>query len=186
MNSKIVAIVGMCGSGKSELTQLFIEAGFACIHFGDLTMEELSRQGLTVNEQNEKMIREDIRARFGKSAYAQLASLKIDKNRDKNIVLDGVYSWSEYIFLKKKYPEIIILAIVTNSSIRKQRLLTRQIRPLTSEEVDSRDCAEIKNLEKGGPIAKADYYVLNNDDKINLTKAFEEFLEWLNSSIPKE
>lgn len=186
MSNELIAIVGMCGAGKSELTNLFVEAGFFCIHFGDLTMEELNRQGLIINEQNERMVRENIRARLGKTAYAQLASLKIDKNRDKNIILDGLYSWSEYKYLKKKYPEIIVLAIITNSSIRKQRLLNRKIRPLTSEDVDSRDCSEIENLEKGGPIAKADYYILNNTDRDNLIKAFKEFLIWLKVNSPKE
>lgn len=151
MDKNLIAIVGMCGAGKSELTDLFVKAGFFRIHFGDLTMDELNRQGLAVNEKNEKHIREDIRARLGKSAYAQLASVKIDESEDKNIVLDGLYSWSEYTFLKNKYPGIVLLAIITNNSIRKQRLSVRKIRPLTAQEVDSRDVAEIENLDKGGP-----------------------------------
>ena len=159
MDKNLIAIVGMCGAGKSELTDLFVKAGFSRIHFGDLTMDELNRQGLAVNEKNEKHIREDIRARLGKSAYAQLASVKIDESENKNIVLDGLYSWSEYTFLKNKYPGIVLLAIITNNSIRKQRLSVRKIRPLTAQEVDSRDVAEIENLDKGGPIAIADYYI---------------------------
>lgn len=186
MDKNLIAIVGMCGAGKSELTDLFVKASFSRIHFGDLTMDELNRQGLAVNEKNEKHIREDIRARLGKSAYAQLASVKIDESENKNIVLDGLYSWSEYTFLKNKYPEIVLLAIITNNSIRKQRLSVRKIRPLTAQEVDSRDVAEIENLDKGGPIAIADYYILNNSDKNSLTKSFGEFLEWLNQDNLKK
>ena len=37
---------------------------------------------------------------------------------------------------------------------------------LTVEEASSRDWAEIENLEKGGPIAIADYYV-HNDSTID-------------------
>ena len=35
--------------------------------------------------------------------------------------------------------------------------------PLTEEEANGRDISEIENLAKGGPIAFADYYILNND-----------------------
>ena len=44
MDKNLIAIVGMCGAGKSELTDLFVKAGFFRIHFGDLTMDELNRQ----------------------------------------------------------------------------------------------------------------------------------------------
>lgn len=55
MDKNLIAIVGMCGAGKSELTDLFVKAGFSRIHFGDLTMDELNRQGLAVNEKNENI-----------------------------------------------------------------------------------------------------------------------------------
>ena len=73
-----------------------------------------------------------------------------------------------------------MLAVVTNSGVRKQRLATREIRPLTSEQVDSRDIAEIENMEKGGPIAKADYFIINNGSEKQLHEQFEMFLSWLN------
>ena len=75
---------------------------------------------------------------------------------------------------------LVVLAVVTNSSIRKQRLKDRPVRPLTAEMVDSRDVAELENLEKGGPIAKADYYVLNNGTEQQLKAQFDEFMKWFN------
>ena len=67
---------------------------------------------------------------------------------------------------------------MTNSGVRKQRLSSREVRPLTPEQVDSRDKAEIENLEKGGPIAKADYFILNNSLEIKLEKQFGNFMQW--------
>ena len=180
MKNKLVAVVGMCGAGKSEITNMFIEKGYTCIHFGDLTMDELKRRGLPVNEANEKKIREGIRAEYGKAAYAKLAVDKIDSLSGKDIVLDGLYSWSEYTLLRERYKDMVVLAVITNGYIRKERLKNRPIRPLTAEEVDGRDISEIENLEKGGPIAKADYYILNNADKKALVNSFNEFMSWLN------
>jgi dephospho-CoA kinase len=41
-------------------------------------------------------------------------------------------------------------------------MANRPVRPLTSEQVDQRDWAEIENIEKGGPIAIADHYIIND------------------------
>ena len=38
---KVAAIVGMTGSGKSEVARLFEESGFSRIRFGDITDEEI-------------------------------------------------------------------------------------------------------------------------------------------------
>ena len=38
----------------------------------------------------------------------------------------------------------------------------RSERPMQPREVDKRDWSEIENLEKGGPIAIADYFVIND------------------------
>jgi dephospho-CoA kinase len=45
--------------------------------------------------------------------------------------------------------------------IRYPRLAGRPVRPLTAEEAASRDKSEIENLNKGGPIAMADYVIPN-------------------------
>jgi len=44
---------------------------------------------------------------------------------------------------------------------RYARLADRVERPLTTEEAASRDEAEIKNINKSGPIAMADFTILN-------------------------
>ena len=46
-------------------------------------------------------------------------------------------------------------------SERYKRIGSRSERPLTQEETVTRDWAEIENLEKGGPIAMADYFIVN-------------------------
>ena len=51
---KIIAVVGMCGSGKSEITKFFTDKGWSSIYFGGVTMEELKKRGMPVNEKNEK------------------------------------------------------------------------------------------------------------------------------------
>ncbi len=180
--NKAVAVVGMCGSGKSVLCGFFEELGWEKVYFGGVTVSQLKAQGIPVNEANERKMREGLRQKYGMGAFAALLKDEIcDKLTRGNVVLDGLYSWSEYVILKELLGEnIVLLAVVTNSGVRKQRLATREIRPLTSEQVDSRDIAEIENMEKGGPIAKADYFIINNGSEKQLHEQFEMFLSWLN------
>lgn len=160
---KIVAVVGMCGAGKSEVTSFFETRGYHKIYFGDITMMELKNRGLAVNANNEKLVREDLREKYGKASYAIKVAEQIKAQQREHYVLDGLYSWSEYQHLHGEYgDQLQIVAVIANDAIRKARLKNRPVRPLTVHEVDKRDIAEIENLEKGGPIAKADYYILNN------------------------
>ena len=181
--NKAVAIVGMCGSGKSVVADYFVELGWQRVYFGGVTVNELKRQGITVNEANERIMREGLRKQYGMGAYAVLLKDEIvDKLQHGNVVLDGLYSWSEYKILHEALGDrLVVLAIVTNTDIRKQRLACREVRPLTAEQVDSRDQAEIENLEKGGPIAKADYYIINNGNCEQLAAQLADFMSCVNS-----
>ena len=181
--NKAVAVVGMCGSGKSVLCSYFTNMGWDSVYFGGVAVSQLKKNGTPVNEANERAIRERLRRELGMGAFAVILKDEIlDKLSRSNVVLDGLYSWSEYVILKELLGDnLVVLAVVTNSGIRKQRLESRPVRPLTAEMVDSRDVAEIENLEKGGPIAKADYYIMNNGGEQQLKSQFEGFMNWLNN-----
>ena len=65
---KVVSIVGMAGSGKSEVANIFEENGFKRIRFGDITDEEVRNRGLKLNEENERLVREQLRREHGMAA----------------------------------------------------------------------------------------------------------------------
>ena len=72
MSNKILAVVGLTGSGKSEAAEFLSQKGYFKIRFGDLTDEELRRRNLETNEQNEREIREFLRQEHGMAAFAKL------------------------------------------------------------------------------------------------------------------
>ncbi len=103
---KVVSIVGMTGAGKSEVSRIFEESGFIRIRFGDVTDEEVKKRGLELNEENERHVRELLRKEHGMSAYAKLNLPRIDSAlKRSDVVIDGLYSWEEYTFLKDYYGE---------------------------------------------------------------------------------
>lgn len=171
IENKLICIVGMAGSGKSIVSDELKKRSFAYLRFGQIVLDELKKRGLEVNEANEKIVREKIRQEYGMSAFAVLNIPKIDDLLKKsNVVADGLYSWSEYKILKEKYGETMtVLAVYSPPQLRYERLADRKakndsaqrFRPLSKEEAEARDFSEIENIEKGGPIAMADF-TLNN------------------------
>lgn len=181
-NNIIIAVVGLCGAGKSEVTNIFIENKFEKVYFGDVTFDEMKKRNLPVTPENEKMMREELRATNDMAIYAKKSEPKIKKAYDegKNVVVESLYSWSEYKYLKEIYKENFkLLAVVTDRDIRAERLKNRPNRPLTDEEVTTRDYSEIENIEKGGPIAIADHFVLNNGSFEELKRQVEEYIDSL-------
>jgi dephospho-CoA kinase len=163
---KVVAIVGMAGSGKSEVAKVFVDAGFVRVRFGDITDEEMKKRSLSRNEASERFCRELLRKELGMAAYAILNRPRIDSALEKsNVVADGLYSWEEYLDFKNHYGnQFHVVAVCSSPRTRYARLSRRPERPLTTEEANSRDKSEIENLNKGGPIAMADYVIPNEQN----------------------
>jgi dephospho-CoA kinase len=131
----------------------------------------VARRGWPLTPENERIVREELRARDGMAAIARLALPVLRDALDSQpcIVIDGLYSWSEYRLLKQELDaDLVIVAVVSQRALRYARLAARRERPLSAQEAETRDIAEIEYLEKGGPIALADFTLLNNRNRSNL------------------
>ena len=172
---KLIAIVGMCGSGKSIACEYYENLGFKKVYFGGVTIDKLKELNLEINETNEKKIRENLRKEYGMAAYAYILLPKIEELlKDNNVVIDGLYSWDEYKVLKDKFKDnFVLLSIVVDKDIRYNRLENRSFRRLDKNDALKRDISEIESLAKGGPISFADYYILNNSNEEDYKKELE-------------
>ena len=164
---KIIALVGMSGSGKSVAVDHLTSLGYPKVYFGGMIYKEMERRGIerTPDGESEKHFREMIRETEGKDWVVRQVIKEVHdliNAGQKRIVLDGVYSWTEYVTLKKEFPgELTFVALVLPKKLRYKRVAERPDRPFNRKEIVERDRSEIENLEKGGPIAAADYYILN-------------------------
>lgn len=178
---KIVAFVGLPGSGKSEAVEYLTTKDYPKVYFGGVVLDAMTAAGIERNEENEQPFREGLRQTEGKdfivNRIVQQINNLIDAGQHR-IVADGIYSWTEYKVMRHAFPgELTVIALTVPKHIRHHRLSIRPNRPLTADEATERDWAEIENIEKGGPIAIADFFIDNSGDRDVLHQNIDTVLE---------
>ena len=179
---RALALVGMPGSGKTLCAKHLEQRGFYQFRFGGIVTDEVVRRGQPITPENERIVREEFRANEGMDAVARraLPHLKAALETHPSIIIDGLYGFSEYKTLRPELGKnMVVVAIICSRALRYHRLATRPERPLTLEEAERRDYQEIETLEKGGPIAIADFTLLNNGEPEALLAQLDELLETL-------
>lgn len=176
--NKIICVTGLCGAGKSVVSDYFVKKGYLYVRFGQLVMDEITKRGLEVNEDNEKKIRMELRQNHGMAAFAILNLPKFEELLTKgNVIADGLYSFEEYKVLIDHFGEqMAVVAIFVPPKMRYDRLGSRIERGLTPQEARSRDYNEIENLNKGGTIAMADFTVNNTKNVDYLFNQLDEIV----------
>jgi dephospho-CoA kinase len=203
-NPIIIGFVGLPFTGKStarEVTEkLLDEQGLAWhkAYFGGIVVGEVERRN-AANEwapeqidltfqQKEKYIREGLREQHGLGAMAKLSIPEIDKalSYNKIVLIDDLYSEEEREILVDKYGEnnLTLVAMAADWNVRVQRAKHREVRPLNEEELAHRDDAEIRNLHKAPPIARAHFTIVNNSfERADFEKSVESLRHEIKTRI---
>lgn len=160
----------MPGSGKSTAVDYLTRKGYPKVYFGGIVLQAIQDMGLHRTAENERFMREKLRKEEGNDFIAQRIIRQISdlvEAGQHRIVADGLYSWTEYKALKRAFPgELEVVAVLAPRKVRHHRLANRPERPFTAQEAKKRDWREIEQLEKGGPIAMADHFIINDDNNI--------------------
>ena len=177
---KLIAVVGMSGSGKSVATDYLESIGWKKIYFGGVTYKLMEQEGIerTPDGKSEKEFREKLRKEHGPECYAKLLEPEIKESLETNdVVLDGLYSWYEYKYLIDRFKNLKLVCVIADKNLRYDRVSKRPNRPFDKDAIIYRDTSEIENLFKGGPIAFADYYIFNNGSIDDYIERLKEILE---------
>ncbi len=171
----VIALVGLPGAGKTDAAEFFKEHEFPIIHFGKIINDYIDEKGLEHSEEVHKKTREALREKHGKEALAVLNLEKIEAafKESQVIVIDGMRSWEEYLYLKKNLNKtrIFIINIYADKKVRYHRAAHRTYRRNLFGE--QRDINELIGTNMGPTIAFADFVVKNNFSKDDFTDKLE-------------
>ena len=175
----VLAVVGLPGAGKSVVIDLFREAGWNNVYCADVVFDEMKRRGLEVNEVNERLVRESLREQHGINAVERLSLPRVkEASRKGDVTVESFYSWESYPEYKSFFgDEFLVLAVHASPRVREQRLASRKVRALSPEETRSRTWSQIENLHQAGPIAVADFHLVNEGSLADLRASVSAVLE---------
>lgn len=174
MRSCVLVLSGLPGSGKSEAAKYFTKKNFPVIRMGTLTETLLQK---TKGEKKEREIRENLRKRFGNDVYAQWAVEQMKgRNKDNIVIIDGLRSNQELEYFNSHLPCVKLIYIEAGEEIRYDRLVNRKMRPLTKNEAQRRDRAELYTLGLNDVKQKADYILVNDRSLEKLYMQLEKII----------
>ena len=182
MKKKIVAFTGLPMAGKStarEMLEVLLdehEIAHEYVHFG--ATEEVERRNEAKEwddnqlswtmAQKEQYVRELWRQENGMGVMAikMLSKIRSIIDAEKVVVIDNMYSDEERLVMFDEFGDeaLLVVATVADWEVRVKRGRSRSYRPLTEEELSTRDKAEVYNLNKAPTIALAHYTLLNNSN----------------------
>src|ERR1700683_2754256 len=159
----ILAVVGLPGAGKTETTEYLLKkTNWPKVYFGQAVVDEAARRG-EPGEAGERKVREAFRAKDGLAAMA-IANMPAIKSafQESSVLIESLYGWEEYLKMKEEFGESFkVVAIFASLDTRIKRMASRAVRPLNAADVESRDKSQIENLHQAGPIARADWTIIN-------------------------
>ena len=181
-SGEIFGIIGMSGAGKSIAVNHLTTKGYPKVQLGNMSYQEMAKRGIerTPDGKSEKAFREMIRETEGQDWVARQAieeTKSLIAAGQRQIVLDGIYSWTEYRAFQHEFPgALTVIAIVAPKALRYERVAKRPERPFDANAIRERDYGEIEKMEKGGPIAIADYYIINDRSVADLERQLDAIL----------
>jgi dephospho-CoA kinase len=111
---RALALVGMPGAGKTLCARHLEMRGYFQYRFGSIVVDEVVRRGWPIKPENERIVREEIRANEGMDAIARraLPHLKMALTEHNSVVIDGLYGFSEYKMLRQELgADMVVVAI---------------------------------------------------------------------------
>ena len=171
----ILCVTGLPGAGKSAAADYFKRKGLTVIEFGKVINEYVDRHKLKHDETTHKKLREEFRKKYGMEAFAVLNEKKIEEALKENdiVILDGMRSWEEYLYLKKRFEKnrIAILALYADKKLRYKRITERGYRDTLFGE--KRDLDELIGINMAPTLGFADYFINANSTIADLEDKLE-------------
>jgi dephospho-CoA kinase len=170
---KIIAVVGMPGSGKAIVSKVASTRGIPVLVCGDIVREATKRRGLAPTPENTGKVMLAIRQEEGPAVVAERLIPKIASSAAPILVVEGVRGMAEVEALRRNHT-VVIVAVHSSPKTRYERLIARgrSDDPKSPEEFADRDAREL-GVGIGDVIALAQEMLINETSFEELNAASE-------------
>jgi dephospho-CoA kinase len=161
----------MPGAGKSLVVDTVRELGYSIVTMGDVVREQTRLRGLEPTPQNIGKVMLELRAQDGNYVIAQKCIPKIEEQKGRRVLIDGLRSLHEADIFKEHFKCFKLVAVQAPPQVRFARLRARgrSDDPPNYEVFHERDMREL-GVGLGNVIAMSEK-ILVNDDSIEGFKA---------------
>ena len=182
---KVIAIVGMPGSGKTEALNAIAEKGIPVFNMGDvITKIEPRKRGIEkTDEYIENEIRKDIRKKFGPAAVAIIIAEKVEKTNAGIAAIGGLHSFPELEYFRQKFNDFHLIAIEASMETRFKRLSKRKYRKLDKAAFEHREKRYSEDFDIPAIMEQAEYRISNEASLEDLKTYIEIILDRIKGSV---
>lgn len=173
----VIGVTGMAGAGKATVRETVQKLGYSVLVMGDEIRKEVRRRKLEPNPENLGLVMLKIREEEGLAVIAKRCVPKMERAKQKVVVVDGIRSLGEVTEFKRHFTNFALIAIHASPETRFRRLFQRKRSddPAGWETFMERDLREL-SVNLGSAIATADYMIVNEGVKAELERKTREVL----------
>ncbi|MDY7082353.1 MAG: AAA family ATPase [Halobacteria archaeon] len=160
---RVIATVGMPGSGKSEAAEVAREMDIPVVTMGDVIRREVKKRDLEPSDDNMGEIATELRDEEGMDAVAARCIDMISEKDSDVVFVDGVRGWSEAERFRQEFGDdftLVAIEVPFETRLNRIRERGRSDDLSTEKELRRRDEREL-GYGMGEAIEKADETVEN-------------------------
>jgi dCMP deaminase len=184
-----IGLTGYMGSGKGEIVKFLQSKGFKQISLSDIVRREAKNQNLDETRENLQFIGNSLRTMHGAGVLGRKVKEEVEKQKDKNWVIDSIRNPKE-IFELRKLPDFHMAGITAKEEVLIDRVLARN----RTEGMNSKEeIIDKLNKEKGinepqdGQQVKkcleiADFLIVNEGTVYDMFKKIDHFIGLINGT----
>jgi dephospho-CoA kinase len=179
MVPEVIGLVGLQGSGKTEVAKVFAKFNTSYVRMGDVVWEELKRRREEITEASVAKVADELRRAEGLSAVAKRCiPLIIEKGEGKSaVIVDGIRGIAEVEEFRKAFgKKFHLLGISAGEKMRYSRIASRARTDDASalEQFREKDRREL-GWGLGEALARADAVITNEGTLEELQQKAVEF-----------
>lgn len=122
---RLIGVVGLPGSGKSEFSRCAAELGIPVLVMGDVIRRVAAERGLAPDDATLGRISGELREEHGRGAIARLMLDSIRELAAPVVLIDGIRSDAEVAEFRGAFPGFVLVGVSSSFETRWRRLRRR-------------------------------------------------------------